>query len=95
MRHRLTWNLHMTVRISICFSADLNLLPEILSYPFWELSRETIWGIAVEAEHSGYPRKQWLGVMRNSKDKKVSQIAQFFDGLAGKAQTETLETLPP
>ncbi|MCK5591203.1 MAG: PD-(D/E)XK nuclease family protein, partial [Candidatus Pacebacteria bacterium] len=70
-----------------------NLLPEILSYPFWELSRETIWNIAVEAEHSGYPRKQWLGVMRNSKDKKVSQIAQFFDGLAGKAQTETLETV--
>ncbi|MBU0723226.1 ATP-dependent helicase [Patescibacteria group bacterium] len=68
-------------------------LPEILSYPFWGLNRATIWNIAVEAERTGYPRKQWLGIMRKSSDRKVSQIADFFDELSGLAQTETLEAV--
>jgi len=68
-------------------------LPEILSYPFWGLDRATIWNIAVEAEQNRDSRKQWLGIMRKSNNKKVSQIADFFDELSGLAQTETLEAV--
>jgi len=74
-------------------------LPEILSYPFWELDRETIWNIAIEAEcvntrtEKKQPRKQWLGIMRASSNKKISQIAKFFDELGRLAQTETMEVI--
>jgi DNA helicase-2/ATP-dependent DNA helicase PcrA len=66
-------------------------LPEILSYPFWGLDRPTVWGIAYHAEHDGYPRKPWLQVMRESKDKRLQDIAGFLDDLSGKAQTQSLE----
>lgn len=70
-----------------------HLLPEILSYPFWGLSRETIWNIAVKAEHGGYPRTLWLEVMRKFDDEKVRGIAALFDRLAGKCHTDTLESV--
>ena len=68
-------------------------LPEILSYPFWGLDRKTIWDIAVASRPKDEPQRQWLGVMRESENRHVREIAGFFDDLAGKAQTETLETV--
>ncbi|MCK5592374.1 MAG: PD-(D/E)XK nuclease family protein, partial [Candidatus Pacebacteria bacterium] len=72
-----------------------NYLPEILSYPFWGLDRPTVWGIAHQAEHNKdkSPRVPWIKVMRESEDVRLKEIAGFFDELAGKAQTETLETV--
>ncbi|MCK5096406.1 MAG: PD-(D/E)XK nuclease family protein, partial [Candidatus Pacebacteria bacterium] len=72
-----------------------NYLPEILSYPFWGLDRPTVWGIAHQAEHNKdkSPRVPWIKIMRESEDVRLKEIAGFFDELAGKAQTETLETV--
>lgn len=70
-----------------------HLLPEILSFPFWRLDRATIWEIAIKAEHSGWPRKQWLGIMRESGNKQIRDIAHFFDELTKLARTDTLETV--
>ncbi len=68
-------------------------LPEILSYPFWNIERETIWKLSIDAEHSCNSRVEWLGIMRESDNKKLQQIAKFFDEITGVAQTETLETV--
>ncbi len=69
------------------------LLPEILSYPFWGLERETIWKLSVEARQKSRGEREWLGIMRESEDQKLQQIAHFFDELTGASQTETLESV--
>lgn len=68
-------------------------LPEILSYPFWGIDRKTIWELSKEAEWGGKYRREWLDVMREGSDERLKQIAQFFDELSGKAQTDTLESV--
>ncbi len=70
-----------------------DLLPEILSYPFWGLDRETIWKLSVTAEHGGKRRLEWLGVMRESESKSLRRIADFFDELTAMSQVETLESV--
>ena len=64
------------------------LLPEILSYPFWNIPRKTVWEISVR---SG--RKKWLEMMLESEDKKLRDIAEFFIDLGIRSQHETLEQI--
>ena len=42
------------------------LLPEILSYPFWNIPRKTIWEISVHARG-----KSWLEIMSESENEKL------------------------
>jgi DNA helicase-2/ATP-dependent DNA helicase PcrA len=63
-------------------------LPEILSYPFWNIPRKTIWEISV---HSG--RKKWLEVMTESEDTHLREIAEFFIDLGIRSRHETLERI--
>ncbi len=67
------------------------LLPEIISYPFWGLKRNTIWEIAKTAERSGKERIPWLDVMQEHEDEYIRQIADFFIYLGTLSSHETLE----
>jgi DNA helicase-2/ATP-dependent DNA helicase PcrA len=63
-----------------------DLLPEILSYPFWGLTRTDVWEISVAAHGS----RPWLAVMRESGGK-FAAIAEFFIDLGAKAAYATAE----
>lgn len=65
-----------------------DLLPEILSYPFWDFDRDTLWTISRQAYEN---RTLWLECMKQSDDKYVRDIANFFLDLAASAQHEPLE----
>lgn len=69
------------------------LLPEILSFPFWGISRKTIWEISIEAERSRAKRMRWLDVMLANADEKVRVLADFFLDLAERSHNETLEEI--
>src|SRR3989338_8018717 len=58
------------------------LLPEILSYPFWQLPRLAVWEIALKAHET---RQSWLKVMRSMTDQKVKGVAEFLIDLASRA----------
>lgn len=44
-----------------------NFLPQILSFPFWQLKRQTVWEISKEAYNN---RKPWLEIMLEYNDSK-------------------------
>lgn len=71
------------------------LMPKILSFPFWNISREIIWKISLAAR-SGDPtnpyhyKKTWLEVMLES-ERSVVNIAKFLIDLGVKSQYLPLE----
>jgi DNA helicase-2/ATP-dependent DNA helicase PcrA len=66
------------------------LLPQILAFPFWGLSRITIWNIAelARSEHIS-----WLAAMEKSNDDAVTTLAHFFIELGVLSQTTPLEII--
>lgn len=64
------------------------LVPEILSYPFWELKREDIWGISKEANKN---RELWFNCMKSSTNQKINNIAKFLEDLSLISHYEPLE----
>ncbi len=60
-------------------SEKQELLPEILSYPFWRLPNLIIYQIS---QTSSKERKSWLEVMEAFDDKEVNKIADFLRELA-------------
>jgi len=81
---------------SLCCQADEadEYLPEILSFPFWGIDRQTIWEISLTAksqknEHG--QRLTWLEVMHQFDDSRIREIADFFISLKKEAQNENLE----
>ncbi len=79
------------------------LLPEILSYKFWGLSRLNIWEIAEQVkngltEEDGdgvrtYKKISWLMAMLNNQDAKIKEIAGFLIELKSDAKEMSLENL--
>jgi DNA helicase-2/ATP-dependent DNA helicase PcrA len=63
-----------------------DLLPEILSYPFWNIERKIIWEISLKAG-----QRKWLEFMIESEDRKLRDIAEFFIDLGIRSQNEPLE----
>jgi len=63
-------------------------LPEILSYPFWNIDRKNIWNISTRAYKE---RKDWITCMHESQDKKINAIAEFLLDLIEKSHYEPLE----
>ncbi len=61
------------------------LLPEILSYPFWGLERIAVWRIAHTAKIS------WLETMLGSENGRMRDIAHFLIELGVRAKSEPLE----
>lgn len=68
-----------------------SLLPTILSFPFWGLSRETVWNIAVKARTEHIP---WLDAMsRFNNDAIVMNVRHFLLDMVVVAQNEPLEKM--
>ncbi|SRR6056297_409501 len=67
----------------------LSLLPEVLSYPFWEIKREELLKLASESK---LKRRDWLECMLNKKGK-LNNIANFFLELSNRANYEPLEKM--
>ncbi|MDP2705401.1 MAG: ATP-dependent DNA helicase [Patescibacteria group bacterium] len=65
-----------------------NLLPEILSYPFWGIERRAIWEISLEASRT---RKPWLAIMEKSKNRRIKILASFLVSLSIRSLNEPLE----
>ncbi len=66
------------------------LLPEILSYPFWNLDRLDIWNVSIAAKESS-DKTLWLSAMRKSENKHVREIADFLLDLSVRSLSEPLE----
>lgn len=65
-----------------------NLLPEILSYPFWGIERKTIWEISLKASRRF---ESWLSVMQQSKNPRIKTLAAFLIDLSVRSLNEPLE----
>ncbi len=66
------------------------LLPEILSYPFWGLGRLDLWKLSLIAVKND---KTWLEIMLESSSPKLVSTAKFLIELASKAKHEPLEQI--
>lgn len=73
-------------------SAQEDLLPTILSFPFWGIRRIDIWKISIEAKRSG---KSWLEVMSEMKEgnPRIAEIAEFLIDLSVDAKSSPLELI--
>jgi DNA helicase-2/ATP-dependent DNA helicase PcrA len=71
--------------------ADEALLPEILSAPYWGISRESIWNVAIMASERS--DRSWLKAMRESTDPRVRDLAMWLIDLGVRARTEPLERI--
>lgn len=70
------------------------LMPEILSYPFWNLSYKTIWEISLLSKTKREDKSldvPWLSVMLQHKDEKVKMIGEFFIEMIARAKYEPVE----
>jgi DNA helicase-2/ATP-dependent DNA helicase PcrA len=67
-------------------------LPEILSFPFWNVKREDVWKVSLAARR-GEKEKNWLEVMLESKNPKIKSIADFLIELGIRSENEPLEKI--
>lgn len=65
-----------------------DLLPEILSYPFWGIDREAIWRISREAYEK---KKPWLEVMLRHGNGRVREVARFLLDLSAMSKYEPVD----
>ena len=66
------------------------LLPEILSFAWWNLSRKLIWQISIESRDKNI---SWLSVMESHSDSYVRSIATFLINLGVVALSEPVERI--
>jgi DNA helicase-2/ATP-dependent DNA helicase PcrA len=64
------------------------LLPEILSFPFWGVSRLSIWKVSIDASKN---RLTWLEAMNASPDDCIQNVARFLIALSVDATHEPIE----
>ncbi len=67
-----------------------DLLPTILSFPFWGLKRLSIWQIAEQAKSNN---QTWLTAMLTSNDIHIQELATFLIELGTLSQTTPLEII--
>ncbi|MHB1316275.1 MAG: 3'-5' exonuclease, partial [Minisyncoccota bacterium] len=67
-----------------------NLLPAILSFPFWGLNREMVWDISLRAHKQ---KISWLEVMKNHEIKKISDIGDFLVTIGTESSYEPVERI--
>ncbi len=66
------------------------LLPEILSYPFWELDRTSVWRLSRQAYEL---RRSWLDVMMDGDDEALKQVGEFLISLADSTKHEPVDVV--
>ncbi len=64
------------------------LLPELLSYPFWELKRENVWKIARNCYKN---RSSWMEEMKKFND--LNRVADFLTDLSLKTEYKPVEEI--
>lgn len=65
-----------------------DLLPQILSFPFWGFNRQAVWEISVYAHANRMP---WLAAMRAHSDVRFAAAADFLIEAGGMAKAETAD----
>ncbi len=72
-----------------------DLLPRVLSFPFWEIERETIWQLSIDAGKTVRDDKggRWIDTMLSGDNTHLKNIAGWLISVAGDAQTNTLDFL--
>ncbi|HEY5587914.1 MAG TPA: ATP-dependent DNA helicase [Candidatus Paceibacterota bacterium] len=71
-----------------------SLMPEILSYPFWEIAPKTIWNISLLSKSNRQDKSSdipWLSVMLEYPDKNVKEIGEFFVEMVSRVRYEPVE----
>nr|MBP6943109.1 ATP-dependent helicase [Candidatus Buchananbacteria bacterium] len=61
------------------------LLPEILSYEFWQLPRELVWNVSLDCKRE---HRQWLELMLEHQDERIKSIAAWLLDLGARARVE-------
>lgn len=72
---------------------DESLLPEILTYEAFGLSKVSVWKIAIDVKNNSY-KKSWLEVLMEdtgSESEKLKTIATFFIEVSGEAKSVPIE----
>ena len=67
------------------------LLVEILTAPFWGISRETIWEVSVAASQRS--DRLWLSAMREHRNQEIQEIANWFIRLGADSHHDPLERI--
>lgn len=72
-----------------------DLMPIVLSFPFWDIERHTIWKLSIDANKTIKTDKdgRWLDVMLASENNQLKKIATWLITMAGDAQTNTLDNI--
>ncbi|OGH93296.1 MAG: hypothetical protein A2563_01675 [Candidatus Magasanikbacteria bacterium RIFOXYD1_FULL_40_23] len=72
-----------------------DLLPIVLSFPFWEIERQTIWQLSIDASKTIKSDKngRWIDVMLAGENAHLKNIANWLLTLAGEAQTDPLDSM--
>lgn len=68
---------------------DDSLLHTILSFPFWNVSREDVWRISVAVPRGG----TWLGALLDSDKVELQTIGAFFADLVVRSESEPAERI--
>jgi DNA helicase-2/ATP-dependent DNA helicase PcrA len=67
-----------------------DLLPRILSFPFWNIPRKTVWQISLSAQKD---KVTWLEVMSSHEDIHIRNIADFLITLGVDSSSSPLERM--
>lgn len=72
-----------------------DLLPVVLSFPFWEIERQTVWQLSIDANKNikTQENNRWLDVMMQSENHRLKNIADWLIKTAGEAQTTSLDLM--
>lgn len=87
--HQLVVMLEFIYSLTPSQAVRSDLLPEILSYPFWELDNLAIWKFFQEREYN----KSYIERLYSSADKDLQDISKLFLELAILSEHETLEAI--
>jgi len=66
------------------------LLPDILSFSFWNISRKDLWKLSANAHQQ---RKNWIDCMLESDNNYFNKMAEFFLSLSQKAKYQPVEKI--
>jgi len=67
-----------------------DLLPRVLSFPFFDLERQTLWELSIEAHKN---QKNWISTMLENHNVKLQSVAKWLIDLATQADTSSMDSL--
>ena len=72
-----------------------SLLPIVLGFPFWELERQTIWQLSIDASKTTKTDEngRWIDIMLSGEHTQLKNIANWLLALASEAQVSPLDLM--